>query len=852
MVKNTTPIKKSWVLALSCLLLSFTQIKAEENIAHLADVTTSKVSGWESLAAVNDGFEPTASSDASHGRYGNWPSPGAYNWVQYEWPVECVINSVKIYWADDNDGLRIPDEAYIEYWEDGDWSPTQITVPTVINQYNQASLNGVSTKKIRVQMMNNMQSTGIIEFQVMAEPVDLTPPSAPGKPSVVSRANGTITVEYTPATDNVEVAGYDILLDDQVYGSSTNTTATISNLPESKLCLLKVRAKDANGSFGYSEGIWVYTGSEQEQLTSWEWPAYNPTIDQDFSEEIANLQMPTQDLTDCDNIEGTISDRWWSFVYGPNKREEITDAAVYPMLERLNTDFAYLRNEMGWPADRRNRNGYRSAVYLYGSGLCTDNADNTATGGWMGSTWYNGQSWPMILASYYPVYSFDPNCPYAQWDKNTQMYNMVHEGIHALFVSMPGCTSASWFHEAANTWLQQNMEAQRTSDYSTTGYLNTTTYLAPFMPIECYRGWLQDGSFGGPAIEGVYRTNNSGEVLCTWRNLLGGNQYGNSFPTFLAQTLGDGSIKWIWQNSTGRVLDAIGTGLGDKQVRKLIMEYRAKQALLDMQKWTGALKNALNSFAGTTITAENEPKWIDCDPWIATPYAKTTLDEATQILSPEYRTTPGWSGANQIPLNVTGSTVGETVIVDFMPIDENMTCQLCYRDTNGNPVYGKPVSAGKCGIKLETLPANNVVIAVITNTDYIYYGEETRTKHYDYRLKLVSGVAKTANTQKKWFYYDAPIVDDPVATSIEKTDDLNSNTITPRLLAYNVSDYQLVDLSEQENTVKIFSLTGTCVFTDTFNNSNYIVEADVLPSKGMYLLIVTSANQKFCYKILKK
>ena len=97
----------------------------------------------------------------------------------------------------------------------------------------------------------------------------------------------------------MEVAGYDILLDDQVYGSSTNTTATISNLPESKLCLLKVRAKDANGSFGYSEGIWVYTGSEQEQLTSWEWPAYNPTIDQDFSEEIANLQMPTQDLTDC-------------------------------------------------------------------------------------------------------------------------------------------------------------------------------------------------------------------------------------------------------------------------------------------------------------------------------------------------------------------------------------------------------------------------------------------------------------------------------------------------------------------------------------------------------------------------
>ncbi len=66
---------------------------------------------------------------------------------------------------------------------------------------------------------------------------------------------------------------------------------------------------------------------------------------------------------------------------------------------------------MGWPPDLRAKNGFKSAVYLYGSGLCTDDADNTALGGWQGAINYDGTSWPMILASYYPVFAFDPDFP---------------------------------------------------------------------------------------------------------------------------------------------------------------------------------------------------------------------------------------------------------------------------------------------------------------------------------------------------------------------------------------------------------------------------------------------------------
>ena len=46
---------------------------------------------------------------------------------------------------------------------------------------------------------------------------------------------------------------------------------------------------------------------------------------------------------------------------------------------------------------------------------------------------------------------------------------------------------------------------------------------------------------------------------------------------------------------------------------------------------------------------------------------------------------------------------------------------------------------------------NNVVIAVVCSTDYVYQGEKTRTKKYDYRLKPAKGIAKPADVYSQWF-----------------------------------------------------------------------------------------------------
>ncbi|MFI1773473.1 T9SS type A sorting domain-containing protein [Thalassobellus citreus] len=139
------------------------------NIALKAsNVTTSLVSAWESLAAVNDGFVPINSEDESHTIYGNWASPNTLNWVQYDWVENYEITSVELYWFTDGGGLLIPTEAYVEYYNGTAWVKLE-DVTLNANQYNIATFDAINTNNIRVAMKNSQQSTGIIEFRVIGK-----------------------------------------------------------------------------------------------------------------------------------------------------------------------------------------------------------------------------------------------------------------------------------------------------------------------------------------------------------------------------------------------------------------------------------------------------------------------------------------------------------------------------------------------------------------------------------------------------------------------------------------------------------------------------------------------------------
>lgn len=136
-----------------------------ENLAMQATASTSYVSPWETLDAVNDGFTPQHSNDKSNGAYGNWYNPDSFQWVAYEWPANCVLEKADIYWFDDGGGVRTPTTAYLEYWNDSAWVWVA-EVPLVKDAFNTVQLHGLNTSRLRVVMKNNVESTGILEFRV--------------------------------------------------------------------------------------------------------------------------------------------------------------------------------------------------------------------------------------------------------------------------------------------------------------------------------------------------------------------------------------------------------------------------------------------------------------------------------------------------------------------------------------------------------------------------------------------------------------------------------------------------------------------------------------------------------------
>ncbi|NLO69811.1 MAG: T9SS type A sorting domain-containing protein [Porphyromonadaceae bacterium] len=847
-------MKKNYLQIISLMIFTMSfvpkTIAQGVNLATLTstEVSTSFVSGWEKLSAVNDGYDPTSSTDRSHTIYGNWngdASYGQYNWVQYEWPFAHNIFICMVYWFTDFGGLSQPTDAYIEYWDGFEWINAG-NIGTNLNAYNTLSKSFVS-KKVRINMKSET-STGIIEFKVLGvETTECIPSQITPFTSINGGAEKETNLGNILAGDSVKFSPKSSSTTGSWRWSGPHNFTSLSPYVS-----LKNVQPEQSGTY---KAVYIEScGAETVQLfhltvaehfdgSEYTWQAYSPTLNYHFRQEYPELQMPTKDLDDCPGVVGTQSSGWWTFKWGANKNSLVTEAAITPMLERMNEDFAYIRDVMGWPPDKRVKRGYRSAIYLFGSGLCTDNASNTEKGGWMGSINYQNENWPMVLLSYYPVYSFDPSCPYT--DKEFQTGAVVHEGIHAILADLPGCKNAAWFHEGGNTWLQQEMESMRSGNHSSMGFLNAGPYIAPFMPIECYSGWLQDDSFGGPSAEGVNMFAGN-QQICTWRNLLGGVQYGNTFPVFLGQTLGNGSIPWIWRYCTSRVLEGIADSLGVSNTRRLIMEYRAKQATIDMGKWTDAIKKLLNNNFQANIQAEWTPSWLNPPVWVATPYAATTINENGELV-PEYRTTPGWSGSNQIPLHITG----DSVILHFQPLGENMSLQLCYRTATGETVYSQPVFGGECFLKIDPAkrPANEVIIAVICNTNFVYEGEKTRKAHFDYRLKPMKGIAYKAGIYKKWYEWTS-VISDPNETGL----------IDVKKKSFEVSIYPnpsknkdiFIELNRDlfsPLTLNILNTSGQVVLNKIFSENKIRLSTRNFKS-GVYIVSIFDDKREFTGKLI--
>ncbi|MEU8663764.1 glycoside hydrolase family 43 protein, partial [Actinoplanes philippinensis] len=138
------------------------------NIAPSATASTSYVSSWESLAAVNNGGTPANSQDRSNLAYGNWPQQGT-QWIEYTWPTAQSINKSSVYWFDDNQGIDLPASCALEYWNGSQYVPVQLqsTCGVAGNVENVNTFtSAVNTTRLRLQITSRSGlSTGVLEWK---------------------------------------------------------------------------------------------------------------------------------------------------------------------------------------------------------------------------------------------------------------------------------------------------------------------------------------------------------------------------------------------------------------------------------------------------------------------------------------------------------------------------------------------------------------------------------------------------------------------------------------------------------------------------------------------------------------
>ena len=617
------------------------------------------------------------------------------------------------------------------------------------------------------------------------------------------------------------------------------------------------RYTDADGH-AHIQTLTFVVDVQTNQGENYDWKEHTPYWSYDFRDENPDgFPMPTKTHSfkqrngkNANQVNGD----WWCVYWGDNLNSECGTGEVLQkemenMMAKYDVDFAYIRDEMGWPPDINARKGYKSFVYVFGSGLANDNTSNTEKGGYQSQTYTDGASWPCVYASYYPVSRFRDDADQKWNDGDYQREAMIHEGIHAIFADMEGVKQSAWFHEGGNVWLQMAMNSKRDGVYGAPGWLGVGNLICPFMPIECYSGWLQDGSFGGPSAEGVNMYNSSGQQVCTWRNLIGGVQYGEVFPLFLGETVGQGSIPWIWRYCRNRVLEGIALGnkseriegIGDEAMRLLIMQYRAKLATLDFGGFSSGCRNLLNSYFLSTVKAEFEPYWINVAPFQLTPYQTCELNDDKGWLAPDTITNPGWSGGNIIPIHVQGNSC----TVEFRPEDLNMNAQLCYRTKDGRSFYSQPVSCGKMVLNWADAdrPANMVVFCVVANTDYIYVDDNTRKKHFDYRIRLGENALAVASKNIRWYFYEQTLTDPEFETGIEQIRDdgfVRNSDCDFRILSSVLHGGMQVQLDlgsipPSEVTAHLIGVSGVAIDQQTVSSDGTIQLPHQL-RRGLYIL----------------
>ena len=128
--------------------------------------------GNDSKTAIGDNLIPKNSFDTSIPRWTSWPQTGKDQWIEIELEKPESIESVSVYWYDDNGGVKIPVSWSLQYKENGNWKkfPLYITdqYNTFKDQFNMVHpAQNITAEAIKIMMKPQKESAvGILEINI--------------------------------------------------------------------------------------------------------------------------------------------------------------------------------------------------------------------------------------------------------------------------------------------------------------------------------------------------------------------------------------------------------------------------------------------------------------------------------------------------------------------------------------------------------------------------------------------------------------------------------------------------------------------------------------------------------------
>ncbi len=136
------------------------------------NISASFTYGNDSKVAVGDNLIPKNSFDTSIPRWTSWPQTGKEQWVEIELEKPTNIESVSVYWYDDNGGVKIPVSWSLQYKINGNWKKFPLYITDLYNtfkdQFNMVHpAHTITADAVKITMTPQKGSAvGILEVNI--------------------------------------------------------------------------------------------------------------------------------------------------------------------------------------------------------------------------------------------------------------------------------------------------------------------------------------------------------------------------------------------------------------------------------------------------------------------------------------------------------------------------------------------------------------------------------------------------------------------------------------------------------------------------------------------------------------